>query len=257
MILGHITNPIDHFVGINFDHIVSDALIATSTQLKTFICYECQLKHDPENYNLKTAFSSLENLRDLQIGVHLFDNQTLNDILPNQPTQIRTIDIKANQLTIKTGAFDALNKVSSISFNGATIDRIERHSFKALNYSAFLSVGAFYINFRHCKLGENVFQIGAFDGMEKIWTEITFDGMNINNLPQEVFESYLNGTKLNIESNSVAFTGGSTIDCDDCKNYWLVKQDREDQIFDATCKGDNKLTLFDVEIETKLSQKCK
>ena len=95
------------------------------------------------------------------------------------------------------------------------------------------------------------------DGMEKLWTEITFDGMNINSLPQEVFKSYLNGTKFNIEPNSVAFTGGSTIDCDDCKNYWLIKQNHEDQIFDATCKRDNKLTLFDVEIKTKLNQKCK
>ena len=167
-ILSHIVFSIDHFVGINFDHIVSDAFITTSTRLKTFICYECQLKHNPENYNLKTAFSPLENLRDLQIGVQLFDNQTLNDILPNQPTKIDTIDIKANQLTIKTGAFDALNKVSSVSFNEAKIHSIERHSFKALNYSAFFSVSAFYIHFRHCKLKENVFQIGTFDGMEKL-----------------------------------------------------------------------------------------
>ena len=39
---------------------------------------------------------------------------------------------------------------------------------------------------------------------------------------------------------------------DDCKNYWLIKQNHENQIFDATCKGDNKLTLFDVEIKSKV-----
>ena len=64
-------------------------------------------------------------------------------------------------------------------------------------------------------------------------------------------------TTSNSELNLVAFCGESTIDCDDCKTYWLIKQNLENQIFETQCKNDNSFMLFDVGTKTKLSQKCK
>ena len=53
-------------------------------------------------------------------------------------------------------------------------------------------------------------------------------------------------------------------DCNDCRNYWLVKEKRKSEFingFFLKCKGNqinaNATSLFDDEIYTKLTQKCK
>ena len=47
------------------------------------------------------------------------------------------------------------------------------------------------------------------------------------------------------------------IDCEDCKNYWLIKGNKQQHVLNAYCMGNHNKTLFDQEIKTKLSQKCK
>lgn len=49
----------------------------------------------------------------------------------------------------------------------------------------------------------------------------------------------------------------SQIDCDHCKNYWLIKENKKYQVFNAFCKGNPGKTLFDEDIKTKLTTKCK
>ena len=68
--------------------------------------------------------------------------------------------------------------------------------------------------------------------------------------------------KLNLIKFFDCSAGGSTpayIDCDNCKNYWLIKEKKQNQFKYAYCKGydQTKLKLFDQETKTKLSQKCK
>ena len=84
---------------------------------------------------------------------------------------------------------------------------------------------------------------------------IKFLGTNINHLPEEIFKSV-----LDYENNLIDFSKesifNSKIDCEDCKNYWLIKEKKENQIFNAYCKRHIKKTLFDKEIQDKLYQKC-
>lgn len=223
----------------------------TFDQMKLFNCYECALEHQPPEWDIQTVINKMPNLLDLQIGLNMTDEQSLNDVLPNQPSYIHGIDIRANQLTIKTGALKYLEDLSSISFNGARINRIERESFKRGIHSNFTSDGMFFINFRYCKLSNGTFQSGSFDGIQGKWVQITFDGVDISSLPENAFKSLLNST-----SNSIALIGDSNLDCDDCKNYWLIKEKKEKQIINAHCKSSKK-TLFDQENQTKLGQKCK
>lgn len=80
---------------------------------------------------------------------------------------------------------------------------------------------------------------------------------NINYLNEAAFKTLL----LN-ENNYIKFLSPDDslkphIDCDDCKNYWLIKEGKEKQVENPFCKSDPKKTLFDDEIKTKLSQKCK
>ena len=52
-------------------------------------------------------------------------------------------------------------------------------------------------------------------------------------------------------------TRNSTIDCSDCKNHWLIKEEKEIQVLNALCKEDQEKTLFHQEIKQKLNSKCK
>lgn len=251
---------VDRYVGINAAKINSDGFNLTNTRLKIFNCYECALEHQPPRYDLQAVLNKLTALIDLQIGLNLTQNQPLNDILPNQPSNLDVINIKANRLTIKSGALNSLEHLASLSFNAATIDRIERDAFKT-NYTSNLTrSGVLYINFRNCNLDKNVFQNGSFNGIGKSTVQITFESTNITSLPERAFKSFLdeNGdwSELNSTTNSIAFTGYSTIDCDDCENYWLIKEKKEMQVINSRCKVDPRKTLFDMETKTKLSQKC-
>ena len=250
MIINSVGSDIDRFVGINIGMIDTNAFNKTSDQLKVFNCYECSLVNKPPNHDLQKMFNQMTQLTDLQIGLNL-TNQTLNEILPNQ-SKVDIIDIKTNELTIKTGALNNLESLASISFNGAKIKNIEREAFVVNYTSNFTKSGLFFINFRDCKLEDGAFKNGAFDGINKPFgIQVTFEGMNIGHLDEGVFNKF-----LNVTSYSIALFGDSTIDCDDCKNYWLVKKGKQDQVKFAHCKSNLQKTLFDVDIEAKLKQKC-
>ncbi len=49
---------------------------------------------------------------------------------------------------------------------------------------------------------------------------------------------------------------GGFIDCEDCRNQWLSKNNLQDQVH-AYCKQNNEKSLFDQDIQSKLNDKCK
>ena len=86
-----------------------------------------------------------------------------------------------------------------------------------------------------------------------------FLGMNVTYLAKSVFKPLLKNSL-----NSIFFPSpglfSSKIDCDDCRNYWLIKKNKENQVKYTKytdCIANNTLTLFDEETKTKLSKKCK
>ena len=95
------------------------------------------------------------------------------------------------------------------------------------------------------------FAPGSFDGNQR-QLKIKFERTNITYIPKSSFKSVLND-KL----NDIEFYLGSTIDCDDCRNQWLIIDQKENQVKNALCKMDTKKTLFDNEIQLKLKTKCK
>ena len=97
----------------------------------------------------------------------------------------------------------------------------------------------------------NSFEEGSFDG-NKGTLKIRFLYSDIDYIPENSFKSLLNNTK-----NSIALYDDSTIDCNNCANYWLIKEKKEKQITNAHCKDNVNKTLFDTENQTKLSKKCK
>ena len=86
---------------------------------------------------------------------------------------------------------------------------------------------------------------------------IAFSNSTIDYLNEGAFKSVLDGKNNWIDFKKPVFGFNSKIDCDNCNNYWLIKEGKEKQILDAYCKSNDKVKLFDKEIQDKLSQKCK
>lgn len=74
---------------------------------------------------------------------------------------LSVIDINANQLVIKSGVFQHLKNLLSVNFDDVTINRIDKEAFKIDNHNSFLN-----INFFGCKLTNETFQNGSFDGIQ-------------------------------------------------------------------------------------------
>ena len=100
----------------------------------------------------------------------------------------------------------------------------------------------------------DTFQNKSFDGVQRP-LNITFELMNVGHLAEETFKSVLNNSKSYIEFNDRFLNISSTVHCENCKNYWLIKENKQ-QVNKPECKGSKK-TLFQQEIKTKFSQKCK
>ena len=234
-IFGDIT--FDIFAGENINKISSNVFKKTGEKIKIFQCHSCKLENHSK-YNLDTIFNQMSNLEALSID--------LNTELPSFSSKnLREIKISANELKIKDGAFQNLNKLKIISFIDMKIT-IQRNAFNFPNSSVH-----FRMNFYNCKIIE--FENRSFDGIKSV-VQFEFYRMNISHLDEGAFKSVLDN-----KVNSIVFGSGNIlaeIDCDDCKNYWLVKEGKEKQVKNAKCKGEKK-NLFDDEIKTKLNQKCK
>ena len=209
----------EYFYGINIKKIGSNVFNKTADKIKTFICADCPLEHQPPKYNLQTIFNQMSQLILLSIELNIPDEIVLNSILPNgKHSNLEQIHIKAHELTIKSGAFQPFEKLNFIIFE-AVINVIEKDAFKLdSKLKSYLDSNdeTFHINFNSCKFTNGSLQNGSFDEIQKP-IEIAFNSMNVSSLPEEAFKFVLNNEKniINFET--------SKIDCSDCKNYWLIK----------------------------------
>ena len=75
-------------------------------------------------------------------------------------------------------------------------------------------------------------------------------------IPQTTFNKVLNRTQ-NVIIFKPSYLQKSYIDCEDCRNEWLINQKKKEQVLNALCKADPDKRLFDQEIVYKLKTKCK
>lgn len=107
------------------------------------------------------------------------------------------------------------------------------------------------LSFILLNLSGDSFEVGSFDGNQR-QLKIQFKLTDITYIPESSFKSVLNKNE-----NVIKFDSKSTIDCEDCRNQWLINNQMEKQIKNATCKSEEKKTLFDQDIQLKLKNKCK
>lgn len=157
-------------------------------------------------------------------------------------------------MTVKSGAFQHLKQLEKLEFLRVTIKTIEKEGFKLNSSNDFSTLK---IQFNMCNLTGETFENGTFDGVSKP-IEVILLQSNISYLSSGAFKTVLNDPKgvINFFNDDVP-QFNSKLDCSDCRNYWLIKENKEKQVTYANCKGENRKTLFHSDIKTKLSQKCK
>ena len=212
-----------------------------------FFCDDCQLPDSPSNYNIWTVLSYMPSLYMLSLGLNVTQIPT-NAIyrIDNKEENIYFLTIKSNNdLTIKSNAFYKQGKLHDLTFRQTKIIKIETLAF---NKIGDLSV-SFLITFTDVHLNGDVFQPESFGLTNRIYA-IVLRSTDFNYIPQSSFKYALNNYK-----SSITFVN-STIDCDHCKNLWLIEEQKESQIKTPQCKGNPMKTLFDPEIQTELRNKC-
>ena len=196
-------------------------------------------------------------LKTLMIGLDV-DVIPSNAIVPFNGHQSELILLSLSSqrnLTIKSGAFQNLN-LSQLEFYSIKFHFIEKGAFQ-FNIKSNQRLTLFFAHYENHLQGES-FQAGAFDGIQRPIIIRIFNS-SVNFLPESTFKSLLEN-----QENEINFTDpdqlpqwNSKIDCNHCKNHWLIQQNKQSQVHHAYCKGNSKKTLFDDEIKENLNQKCK
>ena len=197
--------------------------------------------------------NNLPRLFALYIGLNITEipSDAIVPVSGNQ-SNLAVVEVtgKYHNLTVKSNAFQHLN-LATITFFKTTIKTIEKDAFKVNSETGFIYTD---IQFIGCNLTGETFQNGSFDGKNRI--NVMFLDSDINYLSEGAFKKVLNNRYGSILFPESRYT--SSLDCSDCRNYWLIKENRQNQVPYANCKGEgHKKSLFDDDIKSKLSQKCK
>lgn len=252
--------PNDFFSGITFEifewrgyfgyrNIGNETFGKSAETITQFDCLACELS-DSNSY----LISKFPNLNTLAIG--LIDDE----ILPNsfsEGSNIKTLILSRRnnlEFVVRAEAFQNLNSLQSIEFQGFNVIKFKRGAFdQDLKLSNLKN-----ITFCNLNLKGDSFENGTFDNdkMQNFW--FIFRQSNIDYIPESSFKTFLNH-----ESNEVFFDNSystpkpSLIDCNHCKNYWLIRDNKQNQVKNTKCKGIGSTQLFDPEIIQKLKTKCK
>ena len=148
-------------------------MLSIKQQIKEFVCDECSLESEP-NYDLKSVFNQMTELKYLSISLNITEIPT-NFI--GRQLDLSVVEIKSNQLIIKSGAFQQLKNLQFLYLQNAKINRIENGAFKT-NYTKLTN--PLHIMFRNCNLTNQSFQNGSFYGILRTSIEIALYHININ-----------------------------------------------------------------------------
>lgn len=200
----------------------------------------------------------------IKLNVNYLPTSAIEPIGGKQSNLTNLLIESEQNLTIRSGAFQHLVQLTYLNLYNFTKLEFEKKAFKFKNSSN----NSLTVRFERCNLqgksnfylkifqfisylsGES-FRNGTFDRVQRS-LHILFKNSNISYFGEAVFKSLLGNKQNRIDF----FENTSLIDCESCKNYWLIKQEKENQVKVPFCKHKTK-KLYDQVIKTKLTQKCK
>ena len=143
-------------------------------------------------------------------------------------------------------AFYNLENLTRIQFFHPEIRKIENQAF---SFNKKLSQ-KLTIEFFFCIMNGSSFDTGSFDGIKRP-TQILFQRSNISFIPESSFKSVLNH-----ENSNVRFEY-SYLNCFDCKNHWMIRDQKDKQVNNEKCNHNTNSTLFSPQIRLKFNTNCK
>ena len=223
----------------------------TAKTLVSYWCVACSIENSPPNYDLWKAVGQLTKLTELRLDVNVSEiPENVITTADKSESQIKNLSLNnpKQEMTIKSGAFQNLHQIERIKI-WAKINKIEKGAFK-LNKKSDKEL---IIDIESNKdFSGDVFENGTFDGIQRP-VQVSLPG-NLNYLPEGSFKSILEQNKKNrIEIKRII---RSIFDCSDCKNYWLIRDGKKDQVTNPECSFNLSKFLFDDDVVTKLKAKC-
>ena len=152
------------------------------------------------------------------------------------------LGLESNIAKIESQAF-AISKRSSekltIAF-GLAINRYPINRYPINRYP----INRYPIN--RYPINGDVFEPGSFGGLQRPVKILFFE--SVNYVPELSFK-----TILDHRNNNLII---SYIDCEHCKNFWMIKDERDEQVISAKCYHNYSLTSFDSQVQYDLLRKC-
>lgn len=236
----------DQFYGLGINRITNKAFGKTAKTIQEFTCPNCDIVHS-QSYNIWATLNQFTELKSLTIRLNISEIPS-NALNKTFKLQDLTIFNKQN-LTLRSNAFEHLNNLYQITLYLKSVRKIEKSAFKFSNKTdERLKI---YFLFSNEIINGDVFEAGSFDGAQRplsIW----FDRTNITHIPESSFKSVLSNNKSEIQ-----MFYSSHINCYDCRNKWLIKEQKDNQVFNAYCTDDIMKNLFDPDVKSYLNSKCK
>jgi hypothetical protein len=217
----------------NLTLINTKAFTKIESCLKDIEILSTSLKNCPPNHDIFQTISSMTNLETAFIRYSMIEEIPENAFRPLNGPQNKLYDIVLDNNRIKKigdNAFKNLQNLTNLVLNDNKLDHISKNEFN-FNTTSNKTVDIFLYNL---SLNSSSFESKAFSSFNKP-TFLHFNysfrhkSNNITYLDQHIFEEFLNLNSMNqIELY--------TIDCKDCRSYWLVNNDKYKlQIESITC----------------------
>jgi Leucine-rich repeat (LRR) protein len=183
------------------------------------------LKNSPPNHDLFHAISSLININVVYLINNMIEEIPDYAFKPiNGPqNNLSSLYISDNNIKrIGNFAFEDLNHLNILSICSNQIVNITKNLFSFENSSD----SSLTLDFRDLPLNGESFESEAFNNLKRPTTiDMSLTGENVNRtekvtyLDQHIFEEFFSKD----HRNEVTL---NTIDCKDCRSYWLVKNDK-------------------------------
>jgi hypothetical protein len=174
----------------------------------------------------------MDNIKMLQI-FHCLIEEIPENAFNGTQNNLTAINLYDNKITkIGNNAFKELNSLSYLDLKENRLDHISENAFSFSKSNDEL----FRLFLHKNSLNSTSFEKGSFNNLNRPTILFLSDWDKLNNityLDQHIFEEFINKNK----QNKIDLT---TIDCNDCRSFWLKKYDK--QISDLHCSNDKAFT---------------
>ena len=228
----------------------SNVFNKTSNLIEEFTIYDSSLEHAPPKYDIEKMFNQMTKLRKLRTGLNV--SKISSNLFQKQKQLMKLEILLQENTTIKSSAFDQLTSIDDIKLSCQSKKHLSIES-GALKFISHKTNGIISVTFSHCSFQGNQFEFGFDNGTQRD-IKIIFSQSNINYLNEKVFKPFLNDHKYD---HAIKFDFYSVIDCEDCGNFWLIKENKQIKVENPHCKGQYERLLFDEDVKANLTQKCK